>query len=231
LLSDAGAADMLARGNSLVTDARALKGGKVSAFWIASYILLWALVIVLAAMMLALMRLFGAARVPSRGSAREADHEHHEDGPEIGSALPQLALTPMDGREPFRLGGNAHRGAELLMFLSPLCEGCHLIADALNTVASERANELKLVAFMRGPPHAARAALGVYPLHLPVVLDEEMELNHLFQVRHAPFGLLYDHRGRLVRRGTVVNASDLAALLGDASAPEGSLMKVFPRPA
>src|SRR5262249_32864092 len=117
----------------------------------------------------------------------------------------------------------------LLLFLSPLCETCQHVVDPLNALADDAARDLRLVAVIRADRPAYEAFLSVFPLRMPSLRDHDRALHMGLNVHRAPFGLLYDEEGILVRKGLIESADDLSALLGDASAPEMALAHVYPR--
>jgi methylamine dehydrogenase accessory protein MauD len=201
----------------------------MSTWFLATYVFLWLIVFLLAVLIVALAREFGVlARTGQRsGGSIPAPHD---DGPEMGSGLPDLRVSPINVGGTFSLSDRAPGQMVLLMFLSPLCEGCQQLTEVLNDAAAVSAERMQIVAFMRGPELAAKAFLSVFPLQPPVIFDEGNSITKQFNVHNAPFGLLYGPDGKLTRRGAVVNANELAALLGDPTVPVESLAKVYPPP-
>lgn len=203
----------------------------MATWWLVSSVLLWIMVIVLSVTVLAILRELGVRRAEQGASSDHplpAVRPAGEDGPGIGSPLPDLWLSPINGVEPFGLRDGV--GESLLLFLSPMCDGCQSTAEALETVLGRRAEPTRTTIFMRGPEAGTRAFARVFSLQVPVIADSDNSVTDTFDIHHAPFGLFYDAEGYLRRRGVVVEADDLAALLGDASVPEASLSTVFPRP-
>lgn len=200
-------------------------------WWLVSSVLLWLVVLALALLLLGVLRELGALRQGSPTRSITPFPRPQEDGPPLGSSLPALSLEPFNGHGALTLKAGGDDRPSLLVFLSPMCEGCQLVTDALNDLVDHQSRPLAVVAIMRnGPVAAARAFLNIFPVHMPLVLDSDDQLVETFNVHYAPFGLLYDSSGRLIRRGSVGNADDLGALLGDTSVPEAALKNVYPRP-
>jgi len=196
--------------------------------WVlATYILLWILVLGLIALVLGLLREVGLNRQGSRIPKQRTFPSPSDDGPEVGSTLPTLSLDAINGYDKVELGQGDDGRATLLMFLSPMCEGCQLIVDALNAAAEREGHRLKTVVVMRtGESAATRAFLNVYPMRTAVIQDVDDVITHTFNVHNAPFGLVYASNRRLVRRGVVTRADDLAILLEGITTPEHMAVRV-----
>jgi hypothetical protein len=105
------------------------------------------------------------------------------------------------------------------MFMSPLCESCQRVVEPLNAIAEDAARGVRAVVIMRADEHAARAFNSVFPLRMPLICDEYRTITMGFGVHAAPYGLLYDGRGTLVRKGVVTDWAQLQAVLGDTAVP------------
>jgi methylamine dehydrogenase accessory protein MauD len=206
----------------------------MSGLWLVSYLVLWVIVLGMAGLLYGALRQIGMLHLQlqrSSGAASEAlgaaEAESipplEEDGPALGAAIPawvaqQAGPTDEDqGRQT------------LLMFMSPLCETCQHVVEPLNALAQSASAGPRPIAIFRADRPAYEAFLKVFPMRLPTLRDHDRTLTMELGVHRAPFGLLYDESGILIRKGLVEGEEDLAALLGDESAPEEAQMHVYPR--
>lgn len=196
--------------------------------WIASYAALWLVVAVLTIVVIGMLRQIGILQqsntVPKAGTGNKPSIE--DDGPAVGSRMLEFHGESINGFGLVSSSDTIRRGATLLVFMSPLCEGCQHAAEALSAPRAE--GDPSLVVIMRADMRSSLAFLSVFPLHAPMVCDEDRAITLNFGVHRSPFALLYDERGVLVRKGTATAQEDLRALLGDTSAPEVARAHVFP---
>lgn len=206
----------------------------MTGLWLATYIALWLLVIGEGLLLVGALRQLGliqraSQQLPSVSSnSPESEVRPLEfDGPSIGASLPSMVLETLTGTEPVRLSP-ASGVAMLLVFMSPMCEGCQHAAEPLNRVTQRRSSDLQAVVIMRGDLPACQAFLNVFPIDVPVVCDSDRSITMGFDVHRNPFGLLYDESGALVRKGVVIKHDDFLALLGEASAVPDVSPDIFP---
>src|SRR5688572_2101664 len=97
-------------------------------WWIASYIVLWLLVVSLAVVVVALARQIGTLhlRLGPRGAL-----EMDDEGPDLGDTPEPFELTAIDGRQ-VNIGGPGE--AQLLMFVSPGCMVCEQVLPSIHVV-------------------------------------------------------------------------------------------------
>ncbi len=198
----------------------------MTGLWLVSYIALWLLVGVLCMITLGLLQQLGLLQHKleqySSGFTTEQTLYHptlEDDGPEIGSKLPNLTTDTINGFGILNFPFSSQEKYSLLVFLSPLCETCQDIVEILNTVADNNANVGNVIAIMRSDEQACRSFINVFPLHLPLVCDNERVVTMKFGVHHAPFGLLYNTQGTLIRKGGIKSQKDLSSLLEDVVHP------------
>jgi len=190
----------------------------LTGFWLVSYIILWLAVVALALAFVATLRELGVAGVLRREVGNNFPHAMptlEEDGPSLHSPLPAGALPHLD------------RGRVMVVFLTPLCEGCQDVVPALNELAAG-SHDVHIMTVLRATARQAAAFLKVFPLSVSIVPDEDGALFARFELQSAPFGLLYEN-GRLARKGRVENGlDDLLALLGSPSASASGRSRVYP---
>lgn len=169
---------------------------------IVSNLLLWVLVVVLAAVVLALVRQIGVIheRVAPAGALMVAA------GPKPGETAPVLELTDWSGR-PRRIGGRDGNGlSTLLFFTSPTCPVCKTLLPILDSVRAAEGRWLRVVLASDGPRaehedfvHEQRLARH------PYLLSTELALA--YRVRQLPYAVLIDAEG-IVRAAGLVNTRE-----------------------
>ena len=175
---------------------------------VVSNVLLWIVVVVLAAVVVALARQVGVLheRIAPVGALATAG------GPAVGDAAPVLELSDIDGRA-LRVGGSADV-ATLLFFVSPTCPVCKSLLPTLERVV-ERETGVKLVLASDGPIDEHRAFLADNDLgRFPYLLSAE--LGMAFQVAKLPYAVLIDREG-VVRAKGIVNTREHVESLFEAS--------------
>ena len=177
---------------------------------IASNIILWVLVLVLLAVVLALVRQVGVLyeRVAPAG-ARKAS-----SGLKAGEEMPVLDLRTLDGH-PLRLGGAPGNGkSTLLFFLSPTCPVCKTLLPVLQAIRNREASWLDIVLASDGDAAEHRAWLRAQGMESwPYVLSPQLGLA--MQVGQLPFAALVDKNGVLRARNPVDSAEQIENMVGD----------------
>lgn len=205
----------------------------MTGLWLVSYLALWALLVATLLIVVGILRGMGLQRQgqPSVSSAPQASLVTlDEDGPTLGSPLPEFEGEAANGFGAVRLLGSTSPRQTLIAFLNPMCESCHALVEPLNELAHGSQNDMRVIAIVKGPLFTVRPFLAVYPFDLPVLIDPDASIsNNTFDIHRNPFALLYGERGRLVRKGTIEEGREgLKALLGDPSASPAALMRVTP---
>jgi methylamine dehydrogenase accessory protein MauD len=192
----------------------------MTGFWLISYMVLWVLFILFALLLLGALQQIGVLRrqlgltTADQNPALEAFPSDEEDGPVLGSLLPEMTLESMNGSGTYTLRENT-QSTLLLMFLSTTCPGCQKVVDPLNTLIESQRYSGRVLVVLRGDDQMCQAFLKVFPLRAPVIQDRHAHISKGFDVHRNPFGLLYDAAGMLVGKGTVARYGELIALLGE----------------
>jgi hypothetical protein len=187
--------------------------------WLASYLVLGVLVLVFCFLVIGALVQIGPLRLQRAGRAAAPETAvpvGADDGPPLGSRLPELVAGTMNGFGSVTLAEPNDERSTLVVFLSPLCESCQHVVAALNALVEDGAHQVRVVAIMRADEQACRAFLRIFPLQLPLVGDGERTITMGFGVHGSPYGLLYDAAGVLVRKGIVTDHEELLALVGGA---------------
>lgn len=175
-------------------------------WWIASYIVLWVLVVVLCAVVVALARQVGTLylRLGPRG-ALEVD----EEGPALGEAPEPVEASTTDGR-PITVGGPGE--AQLVMFVSPGCHLCEQVIPALPAVARSAG----LAPLMITDVDAQETALVFGDGHkVPVVAGANVAPR--YQIPGTPYLVVLDDLGVVRAKGTANNLEQMEGLVETAT--------------
>ncbi len=169
---------------------------------IVSNLLLWGLVVVLAAVVLALVRQIGVIheRVAPAGALMLAA------GPKPGDVAPVLELSDWSGR-PLRIGGRDGNGlSTLLFFTSPTCPVCKTLLPILDSVRAAEGRWLRVVLASDGPRAGHEDFVREQRLERhPYLLSTELGLA--YRVRQLPYAVLIDAEG-IVRAAGLVNTRE-----------------------
>lgn len=163
-----------------------------------SNVILWLVVLILAAVVVALVRQVGVLheRVAPAGALVG------REGPRVGEVVPQLMLVDWSGH-PMAIGGaDAERKSTLLVFVSPSCPVCETMLAILDAVLRTEHGWLRLVLASDGPREEHEAFVRAHGLAArPYVLSRE--LGFAYQVAKLPYGVLIDAHGVLRARGLI----------------------------
>lgn len=140
----------------------------VSGLFYASYIALWVLVILMAAIMVVLLRHFGLVTMGTLDGVQR-------DGLEVGATAPQISAVTAGGA-PYRLDANTHK-ARFLLFGATECEPCGKVLPYVAMLSEAMRSDLDVTVVVPGPPSAA-ALMGrelnrPVPESLNIVADED----------------------------------------------------------
>lgn len=148
-----------------------------------------------------------------KGSASNVPPTEADDGPALGSMIPHLQTESDNGFGP--IDTTAHQSGEstIILFLSPLCEGCQDTVDALNA-ALRQGVPVRPIVLLSGSERVCRSFLNLFPIHAPVKIDPDYGQTDQFSIINRPFGLLYDGTGKLVRKKLLLSPRDMEVLIG-----------------
>lgn len=170
-----------------------------------SNIVLWAVVIALVVVVLALSRQIGVLyeRVAPMGALTM------DKGPEVGDAAPTFELNDLLGR-PQSIG-LATEHSQLLFFLSPTCPVCKKLMPILRSIANSEKSWLRVVLASDGemPEHLAfykQANLDPFPYLLST------NLGMSFHISKLPYAVLMDENGIIRAKGLINSREQLESL-------------------
>ena len=180
----------------------------MSGVWLASYLVLWLVVLVLAFLLAGSLRQLGLIqlRLGDDPGALITD-----SGLERGAQAPEFVASDSETGEAWR----SRR--------SPPCRGCssspHRAASCrelipgLNEVRKTRSGEFDFLVVCRGDIESCRGFGRMNRLEAPMVVDTNGQIEKDYMVTLTPFAYVLDHEGRVVIRGVANDWRQLESLL------------------
>ena len=180
--------------------------------WLASYIALWAVVMLQGVAIFVLLRQLGIMYLgTAQGIAR--------DGLAAGERAPEFALPALSGGT---VSLPDFRGFRLLIvFGSASCAPCRALIPDLNAFAQEKRDELRVLFLCRGGLDEARRFAAELDVQVPVAVHPDDSLPDKFRARVTPFAFLLDGEGIVRAKGLANNRSHLDMLLEMAAKETG----------
>jgi methylamine dehydrogenase accessory protein MauD len=187
-----------------------------------SNIVLWVLVLVLAAVLLAVVRQLGVLheRITPAGALML------NRGLTVGEPAPALEVVDLAGRARQVGAERADGRSTLLLFLSPTCPVCKTLLPAVKSTGRGERDWLDLVLASDGDPAEQQAFVRAQGLEaIPYVVSKPLGLA--YQVSRLPFAALVDERGILRARGLVNSREHLESLFEAKRLGVASLQEYF----
>jgi methylamine dehydrogenase accessory protein MauD len=175
-------------------------------FVIASQIALWAAILVLAVVCIALARQIGVLhqRIAPAGALALKQPLR------LGEAAPEMTLAALDG-SGVRIGGVRSGRSQLLLFISPDCVVCEALLPAVRSAQGAERAWLDIVLASDGEPaQHARFVKDKGLSRFAYVLSEH--LGRSFGVAKLPYAVLIDETGKLSATGLVNTREHLESL-------------------
>jgi len=175
-------------------------------FLVASQIVLWVAVLVLAMVCLVLARQVGVLhqRVAPAGALSLPQ------ALKIGDLAPEMLLAALDGTE-VKVGGVRSGRSQLLLFVSPGCTVCETLLPALRSTQGAERKWLDIVLASDGESdNHVEFVRNKGLTKFPYVLSEK--LGRSFGVAKLPYAVLIDEAGKLASSGLVNTREHLESL-------------------
>lgn len=164
--------------------------------WLASYVALWAFVLLQAIVLFVVLRELGIRVLNTAAAASR-------DGLSIGLRVPEIdAIAARSDRPQDRWS--------LLVFGSHRCGPCQALAPELNVFARTNADKLDAFFVTEDNPEGARRTAAELNLDVPVI--GQRGAADRFKVRRTPFAYVVDGAGVIRAKGVVNNRSGLEAI-------------------
>lgn len=172
----------------------------------ASQILLWVAVIVLAVMVAALARQVGILHERIAPAGALTLHQNVK----VGETPTPLELRTAAGGS-IMVGGTREGRSQLLFFAAPDCPVCKSLLPVLKSSARAEADWLEVVLAGDGDAAAYQQMIAQHGLDgVPLVLSEA--LGRSFGVSKLPYAVLLDEAGRVASLGLVNSREHLESL-------------------
>jgi len=191
----------------------------VSGVWLASYIVLWLVVLLLGFLLAGALRQLGLLqlRLGDDPGALITD-----TGLERGTDVPDF--TALDAASGERVSlSDLPAVPRMLVFASPGCLSCRELIPGLNEVRKTR-GDWDFVVVCRGDLESCRRFGRMNGLEAPMVVDTTGQIEKDYAVTLTPFAYVVDHEGRVVIRGLANDWRQLESLLEQ----EGTLQAGMP---
>ncbi len=173
-----------------------------------SQIVLWVVVIILAATVVALARQIGVLheRVAPMGALTI------DKGPRIGDPAPRFELPDLHGRTVALGGPDGDAMSTMLMFVSPTCPVCSKLLPIVKSIAHSEQRWLRVVFTSDGDDAEQREFVSRHGLErFPMVLSSELGMT--YRVGKLPYAVLIDEEGRVRAKGLVNTREHLESIL------------------
>jgi len=181
----------------------------VSGVWLASYIVLWVVVLLLAFLLAGALRQLGLLqlRLGDDPGALITD-----TGLERGAQVPDFTGLDAESGQLVSLS-DLPAVPRMVVFASPGCLSCRELIPGLNEVRKTRGGEFDFLVVCRGDLESCQAFGRMNRLEAPMVVDTTGQIEKDYLVTLTPFAYLIDHEGRVVIRGVANDWRQLESLL------------------
>ena len=177
----------------------------MSGVWLASYIVLWLLVLLLAFLLAGALRQLGLLqlRLGDDPGALITD-----TGLERGTQAPDFTALDGSSGEPVSLS-DLPAVPRMLVFASPGCLSCRELIPGLNEVRKTR-GDWDFLVICRGDLESCRRFGRMNGLEAPMMVDTDGQIEKDYAVT---FAYVVHHEGRVVIRGVANDWRQLESLL------------------
>lgn len=173
--------------------------------WLASYVALWLVVLLIVFSVLVLFRQLGVLhlRFGPRGALAT------DEGPELNTLAPMVESVDMTGRQ-LRIGGVG--SPTTVVFVSPKCSVCEDLLPAIRALHRAISRDVQVVVAVDGNGDLAASwarRLGA----VPVLAD--LTVSELYGVAGTPYAVHIDGSGVVRRKGVVNTLEQLESVAED----------------
>jgi methylamine dehydrogenase accessory protein MauD len=181
----------------------------MSGVWLASYIVLWLLVLALAFLLAGALRQLGLLqlRLGDDPGALITD-----TGLERGTLAPDFEAVDSESHELVKLS-DLPPVPRMIVFASPGCLSCRELIPGLNEVRKTRSGEFDFLVICRGDVESCQSFGRMNRLEAPMVIDTNGQIEKDYLVTLTPFAYLLDHERNVVIRGIANDWRQLESLL------------------
>lgn len=180
----------------------------MSGVWLASYVVLWIVVLLLAFLLAGALRQLGLLqlRLGDDPGALITD-----TGLERGTQAPDFTALDAESGEAISLS-DLPAVPRMLVFASPGCLSCRELIPGLNEVRKTR-GDWDFLVVCRGDLESCQRFGRMNGLDAPMVVDTTGQIEKDYLVTLTPFAYVVDHEGHVVIRGLANDWRQLESLL------------------
>jgi methylamine dehydrogenase accessory protein MauD len=181
----------------------------MSGVWLAAFVMLWLIVLVLGFLLAGALRQLGLIqlRLGDDPGALITD-----TGLERGVEAPDFTAVDSESKELVTLS-ELPGVPRLVVFASPGCLSCRELIPGLNEVRKTRAGEFDFLVICRGDVESCQSFGRMNRLEAPMVVDTTGQIEKDYLVTLTPFAYLLDHERKVVIRGIANDWRQLESLL------------------
>ena len=183
----------------------------LSAFGLASYALLWAVVFFLGFLLLGTLRALGLLRWRLEQLEATTPTRLGRSGLKPGKKAPDFTLPSVAGAE-VSLHDFAGRKV-LLVFTQTGCGPCRQIMPELNRLGEP---DLQVLVVNKGELHATRQWAAEVGVRFPVLVQDGLDLSRKYEAFATPFAFLIDEKGTVASKGIVSSGQHIGYVLAGA---------------
>jgi methylamine dehydrogenase accessory protein MauD len=180
----------------------------MSGVWLASYVVLWLVVLALGFLLAGALRQLGLLqlRLGDDPGALITD-----TGLERGSKAPDFTAVDAESGDLVTLSELAGV-PRMIVFASPGCLSCRELIPGLNEVRKTR-RDFDFLVICRGDVESCQSFGRMNRLEAPMVVDTNGQIEKDYLVTLTPFAYLLDHQQNVVIRGIANDWRQLESLL------------------
>jgi methylamine dehydrogenase accessory protein MauD len=180
----------------------------MSGAWLASYVVLWLVVLVLGFLLAGALRQLGLIqlRLGDDPGALITDI-----GLERGAKAPDFTALDSESGDLVTLS-ELDPVARMIVFASPGCLSCRELIPGLNEVRKTR-REFDFLVVCRGDVESCQGFGRMNRLEAPMIVDTTGQIEKDYLVTLTPFAYLLDHERNVVIRGVANDWRQLESLL------------------
>ena len=182
-------------------------------WWLASYLVLWLLVLCLGFLLLGALRALGLLRWRLEQLEATTPSRTGRGGLKPGKKAPDFTLPCVSGRE-VSLHDFAGRRV-LLVFTQSGCKPCHRIVPELNKL--QRGGDVQVLVVNNGELEATRQWAGEAGVCFPMLVQQQFSVSKRYEMYATPFAFLIDERGVIASKGVINNGQHIGFVLSGAS--------------
>lgn len=182
----------------------------LSGILLVSYIALWIVVLVQTFVLIELLRQIGILRL--RVGDEPGALVTEGEGLERGSPAPafearDLSTGTVMTQEIF----DGHR--TLLVFLTTRCQACRKLAPDLKRIARDYTGKTQIITICSGPGDECPTFAHEFGLPMPMLFDQDQQINRAYKVHRTPSATLIDANNRVRIHGIPNDWRQLEGLL------------------